>query len=99
MAFAMPLLACLVTDAYFFSLILLLDHINIYRHDVDEFFFPGALDLLQFLKGRGVRLCAVTNGNCDIDRIAAFEGTYCCCFCVERACPFLPLFSSVLVAP
>ena len=45
-----------------------------HRHDVDALFFPGALELLQFLKGRGVRLCAVTNGNCDIDQIAAFKG-------------------------
>lgn len=52
-----------------------------HRHDVDALFFPGALELLQFLKGRGVRLCAVTNGNCDIDQIAAFNGTYCCCYC------------------
>lgn len=44
------------------------------RHDVQELFFPGALDLLQELKARGLRLCAITNGNCDISRIAAFEG-------------------------
>lgn len=54
------------------------------RHDVDELFLPGALELLQALKSKGLRLCAVTNGNCDINQIAAFEGVFEFCINAEK---------------
>ncbi len=54
------------------------------RHDVQDLLFPGAVELLQRLKAKGVRLCAVTNGNCDISRIAAFEGVFEFCINAEK---------------
>ena len=54
------------------------------RHDVDALFFPGVLDLLRRLKGRGARLVAVTNGNCDIAQIGAFEGIFDFCVNAEK---------------
>ena len=55
------------------------------RHDVDALFYPGAVDLLRRLKSRGgVRLVAVTNGNCDIAQIAAFDGVFEFCINAER---------------
>lgn len=54
------------------------------RHDVDDLFLPGALELLQALKSKGLRLCAVTNGNCDINQIAAFEGVFEFCINAEK---------------
>lgn len=54
------------------------------RHDVDALFFPGVLDLLGRLKARGVRLVAVTNGNCDIGQIGALAGVFDFCINAER---------------
>lgn len=54
------------------------------RHDVEVLFYPGAVPLLRRLRARGVRLVALTNGNCDIAQIPALEGVFEFCVNAEK---------------
>ncbi|CAM9762163.1 unnamed protein product [Chrysoparadoxa australica] len=51
------------------------------RHDVEDILYPGVLETLRALKNRGIRLCAITNGNAVTDRISCLADVF--EFCVN----------------
>lgn len=54
------------------------------RHDVEHLLYPGTLDLLRRLRERGLRLCAITNGNCDVMRVPCLAPLLDFCVNAER---------------
>ncbi|CAM9598249.1 unnamed protein product, partial [Laminaria digitata] len=54
------------------------------RHDVEPYLFPGALETLATLKGRGVRLVAITNGNAQTDDIPCLKDLFEFCVLAEQ---------------
>ncbi|CAB1115005.1 unnamed protein product [Ectocarpus sp. CCAP 1310/34] len=54
------------------------------RHDVERHLFPGVLDTLRELKGRGVRLVAITNGNAQTDDIPCLKDLFEFCVLAEQ---------------
>lgn len=55
------------------------------RHDVEPHLFPGALETLATLKGRGIRLVAITNGNAQTDDIPCLKDLLEFCVLAEQA--------------
>lgn len=55
------------------------------RHDVEPYLFPGALETLATLKGRGFRLVAITNGNAQTDDIPCLKDLFEFCVLAEQA--------------
>jgi FMN phosphatase YigB (HAD superfamily) len=54
------------------------------RHDVLSLLYPGTIDMMARLKARGLRLCAITNGNCDVMLVEALAAHLDFCVNAER---------------
>jgi FMN phosphatase YigB (HAD superfamily) len=54
------------------------------RNDVEHLLFPGVVPTLRALQQRGIRLCAITNGNADTAAVPALASLFEFCITAEQ---------------
>jgi phosphoglycolate phosphatase-like HAD superfamily hydrolase len=59
------------------------------RNDVEQLLFPGVVPTLRALQQRGIRLCAITNGNADTAAVPALAGLFEFCITAEQVRAFV----------